>query len=161
MVIFKATNKLDKVFEISIILKAVDGLIETLGGILLIFVNPTSITNWAVKVTQHEISTDPHNFIANHILKSAHSFATGGRVFASIYLLTHGLSKIVLVIEILREKLWAYKGMIVLLGLFIMYQVYRMFYEPAIWLVVLTVFDVFIVYLTVREERRQKEIKKL
>jgi uncharacterized membrane protein len=46
-------------------------------------------------------------------------------VFASVYLLTHGLSKIVLVVEILREKLWAYKGMVVLLGLFIVYLTIR------------------------------------
>ena len=46
--------------------------------------------------------------------------------------------------------------MIVLLGLFIIYQIYRMFYEPAIWLVVLTVFDAFVIYLTVREEKRQR-----
>ena len=158
MAIFKATNKLDKVFEISIILKAVDGLIETLGGILLIFVSPANVTHWAVSATQNALGRNPHDFVATHILHSAHSFAMGGRVFASVYLLVHGLSKIILVVEILREKLWAYKGMIVLLGLFIIYQVYRMFYEPAIWLVVLTVFDVFIIYLTIREEKRQRKV---
>ncbi|MDB5183096.1 MAG: hypothetical protein JWO47_880 [Candidatus Saccharibacteria bacterium] len=156
MPLFKAANKLDRVFEISIILKAVDGLIETAGGVLLLLVNPASITNWATRITQHELSTDPHDFIARHILHSAQNFASGGRTFAAVYLLIHGLSKIVLVVEILREHLWAYRGMIVLLGLFIIYQVYRMFYEPAIWLVVLTVFDAFVIYLTIREEKRQR-----
>ncbi len=158
MALFKATNKLDRVFEVSIILKAVDGLLETIGGIVILFINPASISNLAVRITQHELSTDPHDFIATHILKSAQHFAGGGRAFAAVYLLVHGLSKIVLVIEILRERLWAYKGMIVLLGLFIVYQVYRMFYEPAIWLVVLTIFDAFIIILTIREEKRQRLI---
>ena len=157
MALFKATNKLDKVFQVSIILKALDGLIETAGGILLLFVNPANITRWATALTQHELSQDPHNFFARHILHSAQNFGAGGRAFAAVYLLIHGLSKIVLVVEILREHLWAYKGMIVLLGLFIVYQVYRMFIEPAIWLVVLTIFDAFVVYLTVREEKRQRQ----
>lgn len=160
MAIFKATNKLDKIFVVSIILKALDGLLETAGGILLIFVSPESVTKWATAITQHELSNDPNDFIARHILKSAHSFASGGRTFAAIYLLTHGLSKVILVIEILREHLWAYKGMIGLLALFIIYQVYRMFYEPAIWLVVLTVFDAFVIYLTIREEKRQRRFFK-
>ncbi len=158
MALFKATNKLDKVFEVSIILKALDGLLETIGGLVLLAVDPAKVTHWATKITQHELSSDPHDFVATHILRSAQHFATGGKIFAAVYLLVHGLSKIILVIEILRERLWAYKGMIILLGLFIVYQVYRLLYEPAIWLVVLTIFDGFVIYLTIREEKRQRRI---
>ena len=37
-------------------------------------------------------------------------------MFAAVYLLSHGLSKIVLVALVLRDKLWAYPWLIALLG---------------------------------------------
>jgi uncharacterized membrane protein len=156
--LFRPTNELDRVFLWSIVLKAIDGALEVIGGVLLFVVTPAHIEDWAKALTQHELGTDPHDFIARHILRSAHDFAAGGRTFAAVYLLAHGVTKLVLVIEILREHLWAYKGMVVMLALFIVYQVYRMFYKPSISLVVLTVFDAFVIVLTLREEKRQRRL---
>ena len=156
MTLFRPTNELDRVFVWSIVAKAIDGALEVVGGVLLLVVAPSRITQLAKSITQHELGTDPNDFVARHILRSAHDFAAGGRTFAAIYLLVHGVAKIVLVIEILREHLWAYKGMVVMLGLFIVYQLYRLVQKPSISLVVLTVFDAFIVVLTLREEKRQR-----
>ena len=119
---------------------------------------PARITQWAKSLTQHELGTDPNDFVARHILRSAHDFAAGGRTFAAVYLLVHGVTKIVLVIEILHEHLWAYKGMVVMLGLFIVYQLYRTVQKPSVTLVVLAVFDAFIIVLTLREEKRQRRV---
>ena len=149
---------MDRVFVWSIAAKAIDGALEVVGGVLLLAVAPARITRWAKSITQHELGTDPNDFVARHILRSAHDFASGGRTFAAVYLLVHGVTKIVLVIEILREHLWAYKGMVVMLALFIVYQLYRMVQKPSITLAVLTVFDAFIIVLTMREEKRQRRV---
>ena len=158
MPLFRPTSEMDRVFVWSIVAKAVDGALEVVGGVLLLVVAPARITQWAKSLTQHELGTDPNDFIARHILRSAHDFAAGGRTFAAVYLLVHGVTKIVLVIEILREHLWAYKGMVVMLGLFIVYQLYRMVQKPSITLAVLTVFDAFVIVLTLREETRQRRV---
>ena len=147
---------MDRVFVWSIGAKAIDGALEVGGGVLLLVVAPARITQWAKSITQHELGTDPHDFVARHLLRSAHDVAAGGRTFAAVYLLAHGVTKIVLVIEILREHLWAYKGMVVMLGLFIVYQLYRMVQKPSIMLDVLTMFDAFVIVLTLREEKRQR-----
>jgi uncharacterized membrane protein len=158
MPVFHPTNELDRVFFWSIVLKALDGILEVIGGVLLFVVAPARISEWAESITQHELGTDPHDFIARHILHSAHEFAAGGRTYAAVYLLVHGVTKLVLVIEILREHLWAYKGMVVMLAVFIAYQVYRMFYKPSIGLALLTIFDGFVIVLTLREEKRQRRV---
>jgi len=158
MPLFRPTSEMDRVFVWSIVAKAVDGALEVVGGVLLLVVAPARITQWAKSLTQHELGTDPNDFIARHILRSAHDFAAGGRTFAAVYLLVHGVTKIVLVIEILREHLWAYKGMVVMLGLFIVYQLYRIVQKPSITLAVLTVFDAFVIVLTLREETRQRRV---
>ena len=89
--------------------EAIDGALEVVGGVLLLVVAPARITRWAKSITQHELGTDRNDFVARHILRSPHDFASGGRTFAAVYLLVHGVTKIGLAIEILREHLWAYK----------------------------------------------------
>ena len=45
-------------------------------------------------------------------------------MFAAIYLLSHGVIKVVLVASLFRELLWAYPAAIVVFTLFIVYQLY-------------------------------------
>ena len=56
-----------------------------------------------------------------------------------------------------RNKLWAYPWMIVVLLLFIAYQLYRIVLNPTAGLIGLTVFDIVIVALTWREYRQQRQ----
>jgi uncharacterized membrane protein len=155
---FKPRNNFDRVFEISILLKAIDGVLEIIGGILILFLKTDTIISVAQKITQHELSQDPNDFIANHILHSAHLLTAGSILFASLYLLSHGIIKIVLVVEILRNHLWAYIGLIAVTVIFIIYQIYRMSYAHSVSLILLTIFDIFIVYITVKEYKKQKTL---
>jgi uncharacterized membrane protein len=85
---------------------------------------------------------------------------TGNAVlFGSVYLLTHGAVKVVLVVALLLNKLWAYPWMIVVLLVFIGYQLYRISLDPTAALIAITVFDVVIVLLTWREYRVQRRIR--
>src|SRR6266567_1004044 len=90
----------DKAFRVSLYLKGLDGLLETLGGILLLLIKPEQINHLAHWITQGELSEDKHDFIANHILKTAHDLTGASLVFGAIYLLSHGLVKVVLVFEV-------------------------------------------------------------
>ncbi|TML14431.1 MAG: DUF2127 domain-containing protein [Actinobacteria bacterium] len=66
-------------------------------------------------------------------------------------MLSHGIAKVVLVIAVLRNQLWAYPSMIVLLGAFIAYQLYRLAYHFTVGLALLTIFDTLVIWLTWRE----------
>ena len=152
---FKPKDWLDRVFEIGIIAKGIDGLVELVGGVLLLFVTPGSIYHLAAMITQGELSEDPHDVVARYILHTAK--LTGGAVlFGAIYLVAHGAVKVVLVIALLLNKLWAYPCMIVVLLIFIGYQLYRIALDPSAGLIALTIFDSVIVALTWREYRRQR-----
>jgi len=153
---FKATSTLDKAFEIGILLKGLDGIFEIIGGVLLLFIKPAFINQVAVIITQHELSEDPHDFIASHILHSTQTLGHGALVFGAVYLLSHGATKIVLVAEILRNRLWAYPGLIILTLGFIIYQSYRFTFSHSLFLALFTIYDVIIVYLTVLEYRKRR-----
>ncbi len=144
----------DKAFRISLYLKGLDGLLETLGGILLLLVKPEQINHLARWLTQGELSENSHDFIANHILKTAHSLTGASLIFGAVYLLAHGLVKIGLVIEVLRDHMWAYLALITVTALFVIYQTYRLVIKFSVSMLLLTLFDLLIIYLTQKEYRR-------
>lgn len=147
----------DRTFRVLIILKGLDGVLEVIGGILLLIVKPEQIAGLAQFLTQHELSEDPHDLIANLVLHGAHSLSDAhATLFGALYLLSHGLAKVVLVGALLRNKLWAYPWLIGFLGVFIVYQVYRLFVDFTLGLFLLTLFDTVIVWLTVREYQRNR-----
>jgi len=53
---FKPRDTRDRVFEIGIILKGLDGVLETIGGLLLLAVTPATINDVVSRLTQHELS---------------------------------------------------------------------------------------------------------
>jgi uncharacterized membrane protein len=159
VVMFKPHDWLDRVFEIGIIAKGLNGAVELLGGLLLLFVSPAWIHHIAVSLTRVELSEDPHDFIATHLLHTTSGLTGNAVLFGSVYLLTHGAVKVVLVVALLLNKLWAYPWMIVVLLVFIGYQLYRISLDPTAALIALTVFDVVIVLLTWREYRVQRRIR--
>jgi uncharacterized membrane protein len=157
---FKPKDWLDRFFEIGIIAKGLNGLAELVGGLLLLFVSPARIQHLAGTLTQGELSEDPHDVIATQLLHTTNGLTGNAVLFGAIYLLTHGAVKVVLVVALLFNKLWAYPWMIGVLLLFIAYQVYRIALQPTAGLIALTVFDIAIVALTVREYARQRQLRR-
>ena len=148
---------LDKTFKIGLVLKGLDGILEVAGGILLLILSPSSIEHIARSLTAEELSKDRHDLIAHYLLHTTSHLSSGVTLFGAIYLLSHGISKIVLVALVLRDKLWAYPWLIVLLLAFIAYQIYRLAWVHfSVGLTALTVFDAVLVWLTWREYRSKR-----
>jgi uncharacterized membrane protein len=154
---FRPHDWLDRVFEIGIIGKGLNGTAELIGGLLLLVASPDRILHFAVLLTQGELSEDPHDLIATRLLHSANGLTGGAVRFGAIYLLAHGAVKVALVIALLLDKLWAYPWMIGFLSLFIGYQLYRIVLHPSAGLIALTIFDALVLGLTAREYRRQRQ----
>lgn len=149
---------IDRAFKASLYLKGIHGLLETTGGIILLIVKKEQINRLVEWLTHNELGQDPHDFIASHIQNSAHHLTKGGLTFAAIYLLSHGVIKLILIIEVLRDRLWAYPALITVVGLFIVYQIYLMITNGvSAGLMLLTIFDFIIIYLTQKEYRRHKD----
>lgn len=153
---FKATTLLDKFFEAGILLKAFDGLLEIAGGILLLFIKPEYLSHLATVITQTELSEDKRDLLANYIMQYAGHLGRASLLFGALYLLSHGIVKVVLVAEILRNRLWAYLGLIGVTAGFMIYQIYRFALTYSITMLLLTIFDAVVVYLTVIEYNKRR-----
>ena len=147
---------LDYTFEASIIIKGIDGIFEIIGGFLLLLVKIATLNYLIVWLTQAELLEDPSDLIANAIVKASNSLSIDTKIFGSAYLLSHGLIKIFLVWSLLKNKLWAYPAALAFLLIFIAYQSYKLIYHYSAGLLALTIFDIFIVFLTLREYRKLK-----
>jgi len=148
---------LDKTFKIGLVLKGLDGVLEVIGGILLLFLTPAAIQHLVRVLTAHELSEDPHDLIARYLLHTTAHLHHGTTLFGAIYLLSHGIAKIVLVALVLKDKLWAYPWLIGLLLVFIAYQLYEITaVHFSAGLTLLTVFDAILVWLTWREYRAKR-----
>lgn len=152
---YHPSSLLDKVFEGSILIKGATGAMEFLAGLLLLFVSPAAIHRFVVIITQRELIEDPHDAIANALLGWTMHVAHGGTAFLIVYLWVHAGIKLIAVIGILRNYLWAYPFSLVTLGLLMLYQVYAIVLKASLGMVALTIFDIFILWMIWWEYRKK------
>jgi len=143
-------------FEIALLLKGINAILEVIGGVLLIFLTPDRLNKIIVFLTQDELSEDPKDIISNWIMRLGHEFSVSSQHFGIFYLTSHGIVKLVLIILLWRKKLWAYPLSIVVFMLFIAYQIYKYIINPSDFLILLTVLDVIVIVLTVIEYKNIK-----
>lgn len=147
---------IDKVFEAGLLIKGIDGAIEFLGGLLLVFVSPSSIHRFLAFITQQQLSQNPHDKFAQFILHSADSINTSNKGFVILFLWIHAGVKLISVIGILRNILWAYPFALITLGLLMLYQVYSIYLKASLGLILLTAFDIFVLIMIWQEYGRVK-----
>lgn len=143
-------------FEGSVILKGLHAIIEIVGGILVLFISRNFLIETVLKITHQELIEDSRDFISNYLLHASQNFSTGSKHFIAFYLLSHGIIKGILVIALLRKKLWAYPTSIFVFGAFMVYQIVRYTYTHSVWLLVFTVFDLVVIWLIWHEYKIQK-----
>ncbi len=147
-------NLLHSSFEIGMFIKGIDGVLEVIGGFLLLLVNPARLNRMVVLFTQHELSEDPNDKFVTFLINTSHNFSVSSQHFGVFYLLSHGIVKIILVYLLLKKKFWAYQLSIVFLTIFVIYQIYRYLYSYSVWLIILSIFDILMIWLTWIEYNR-------
>ncbi len=78
------------------------------GAVLLLLLSPEKINRAVALLTEHELSRDPKDFSANHLVTEAQGLSGEAKTFAVPYLLSHGVLKVGLAWALLKSQLWAY-----------------------------------------------------
>ena len=140
-------------FQFTLLCKAVFAVAEILAGIGAYFVTQQLIFRLVDRLTRQELFQHPHDLIANYLYASAQQFSVSTRNFTAVYLLSHGVVKLWLIVGLLREKHGYYPLAIAVFGLFVVYQLYRFNLSHSLWLILITVIDVVVIALTWQEYR--------
>jgi uncharacterized membrane protein len=150
---------LDLVFLVGVLFKGLDGLVELVGGVILLFATPAKLLGAANALTGEELAEDPHDLLANLIVHGVAHLGASGIGFIAAYLLLHGVVKIAIVIALLIGSRRIYPWAMAALGAFLIFQIYELITKPSLGVAVLTVFDAVIIWLTWREWRRGRELR--
>jgi uncharacterized membrane protein len=138
-------------YEIALFLKGVQAFLEIVSGILFYAISTNAIATFIVFIANGELAESPDGILSNFLIQSAHQLSASGKFFITFYLLTHGIVKLVLIIGLFLKKPWAYPGAIIGLGGLILYQIYSLITHYSVFLLILTIIDIIILWLIVRE----------
>ncbi|PZF56037.1 DUF2127 domain-containing protein [Curtobacterium sp. MCBD17_034] len=150
---------LDVVFLVGIALKGIDGAAELLLGLPLLFLRPAQISAVAHLLTARELAQDPHDLIAHLILHGAAALGADAALYAAVYLVVHGLVKVVVVIALVRGSERVHPWAIAALAAFLVAQLVEMVVHPSLGVGVLSAFDAAIIVLTWREWRQHRTLR--
>src|SRR6266446_3909966 len=144
-------------FLLSVWSKGVAGLVETIGGVLLLFIPRAGLNALVVFLTAPELAEDPTDRVATLFQRAVHELGADTKLFASGYLIVHGVIKVLLVAGLLGRRLWSYPVSLWFLAGFIAYQAYRFFFTHSLWMIALTVVDLIVAFLIWREYQGRKQ----
>jgi uncharacterized membrane protein len=144
-------KNLHRAFELGLLFKAFFALLEVAGGFVAFFISERFLLGLILRLTQQQLARHPDNVIANFLIHSAENFSLSTRHFLGIYLLTHGVVKLALIIALWRQKTWSYPAAMIVFALFILYQLYRFSFTHSPWLLILTLLDLSVLWLTWHE----------
>ncbi len=144
-------------FETSLLLKGVFATLESVAGAALLFITHGAILRAVDWLTRKELIEDPLDPLAAHVTHLADRFSADSQHFYALYLLTHGLVKLVVVILLARRIAAAYPLAIWVFGLFIAYQLHRWSVTHSPMMLALSAFDVLLIWLTWGEWRGSRK----
>ncbi len=144
-------------FEASLIFKAAYSIVEVILGFLFIFFDYQTLYGIAVSLTGDELSPGQTGPVWTYVIHAMKDFATTPREFWAFLFISHGVVKLFLIWGLLRQKLWSYPASAVVFVLFIISQLYQIWYTPSLVLWFITIFDVVVVVLIIHEYKRKKK----
>lgn len=153
----KASIWYDRLYKFSVGVKGVDGAVELVVGIVLV-VAPHLVHlllyNMAGEAIEHRGRF--MRYIAENIAHVDADIAVGGITVVTLFLLVHGIVKLLLVWALMKEVLWAYPYALVALTLFFLYQLYVCIVSPSASMILFTLFDAVIISVVWGEWRKLK-----
>uniref|UniRef100_E6QT18 DUF2127 domain-containing protein n=1 Tax=mine drainage metagenome TaxID=410659 RepID=E6QT18_9ZZZZ len=145
-------------FEISLVFKGVFALAEISASIFAYFVTKPFLLDLVRAVTQAELTEDPRDFVANYLFHTAQGLSISNQHFTAIYLFSHGVIKLWLIIGLWKKRPGYYPAALAVFSLFILYQMYQYFLTHSLLLLLITATDVIVIGLTWFEYRHLSRI---
>lgn len=138
-------------FDASLVIKGLLCSAETLAGIGLLFAPNALIARLLYWLTHFKIAEKPGDSLAAWTQRAVEQFPIGTQDFYGWYLLAHGGLKLTLVVMLWARIKWAYPVGMAVLGCFVAYQLAEFIHTGSPFLLLLAVFDLFMIGLIWQE----------
>lgn len=134
-------------FRRSILIKGAISFAEVVAGTLAFFIPTTFLSGIILNIAEQV----PVDFLSKQLISFSTELAVVSNTFLGVYLILRGLIKFGLIIALLRHKLWAYPWSIAIISMLISYQFYQMIVQFSWFIVLLTLFDLVVVWFIWQE----------
>lgn len=141
------TRTRSALFGLAVTVKSLDGALQVLGALLLAAVPPAVITGIANAVVSRDLLGDHSGAIADDLTRAAE----GGRTFAVVFLLLHGVVKLALAYALHRRAVRVYPLACLVLSTFVVYELIRAVRTESVGLAVFALLDIAVVVVVARE----------
>lgn len=142
----KAEQRIRLYFLGSILLKGAISLLEVLAGGFLLFVPVSVPVQFLTRMIGNMSPQIVQSGLIAHLLHGLQALGGVSGLFIAIYLLSRGLIKVILIVALLKNRLWAYPSSLVVLGVFVLYQCYQLVTGLSGFIVALTIFDLVVMW---------------
>jgi uncharacterized membrane protein len=146
-----------ELFRISIWVKILGSLGEMIAGVAIALIPSTAVLQIALYFSQGD-TNDSDDFVAHWLMSLAHAFSVSNNLFVGAYLFARGLVQLLLGFALLRNKLWAYPALLLVLVVFVITQIYAIYTTYSILAILITIVDVVTIYLVWHEYRIAKAL---
>ena len=143
-------------FFIAVAVKGIDGVIETLAGLAVAILGTQGIYSLVIHITAPELDLHPDSRAVHLIRHGAFDLAHVSNRFLILWLFVHGILKLVLAVELLRERRWIFPVAAAILSGFVVYMASRLLVHWSPWLFAFALFDLITVALVLNEWRAHR-----
>ena len=143
--------RLHTALEISLAIKGLMALAEVVSGTALMAIGTGRVAHFAEWMVNHELTADPTDVIGRTVYHVANSLSLDTHNFFAWYLITQGMVKLLTIIALARGERWFFPIGASILGAFVIYQLVHIWMDYSGILLVLTLFDIVVVTLVMRE----------
>jgi len=155
----KSLNK-DNIINIGfysgLIFKAVNALIEVIGGFIMIVLNHEWLNRLIKIIALPELIEDPRDIVMNYFITMGQNFSISTQHSVAAYMLLHGTTKLVVIWLLLTKKLWAYPFAVGVFALFIAYEMYSYMHSLSVLMLMMVIIDIAIVVMIILEYNHLK-----
>jgi uncharacterized membrane protein len=145
--------RLHTALEISLALKGLMALTEVVSGAALMAIGTGKVAQFVDWLVSNDLTSDPTDVIGVTFHHIANSLSLDTHNFFAWYLITQGMVKLLTIIALARGERWFFPIGAAILSTFVVYQLIHIWLNYSGILLVLTLFDIVVVTLVLREYR--------
>ncbi len=141
----------DLLFRVGMGWRILYGFLRLILGFILLRLIGTPLSDIFYKVMSHELIEDPTDFLIQTVSPLLQHLSFTVTYFIAAYLIFWGIIDILLSINLLKHKMWAFPISIYLIGIFVLYEIYRFSYTRSFVLACVIIMDLILIWLIRRE----------
>jgi uncharacterized membrane protein len=144
-----------RAFLLAILAKGLLGLTQLTAAAAIWFRATDALPGIAEWLVRAELVEDPSDFLASRIIALANALPGTDLSFYALYFAAHGLLHVSVVGALLLGRRWAYPATILVLAGFIVFQILDWIAAGGVMLLILSVIDLGVIWLTWNEWRQR------